>query len=76
MANHPYKVKLEAGKNYTWCTCGLSKKDPFCDGSHSKVGKQPLIFTVPETKEYFLCGCKLTHNPPFCDGTHKQLKHT
>ncbi len=74
MANRPYKVKLEAGKNYAWCTCGLSSREPFCDGAHSDSGMRPFIFTVEETKEYFLCGCKLTDNPSFCDGTHKTLK--
>ena len=24
----PYSVPLEAGKDYFWCTCGLSKKQP------------------------------------------------
>lgn len=33
----PYKVYLEANKRYGWCTCGLSKKDPFCDGSHKGI---------------------------------------
>lgn len=28
----PYKVTLEEGKRYSWCTCGLSEKQPFCDG--------------------------------------------
>jgi len=32
----PYKVKVEKGKIYSWCACGLSVKQPFCDGSHSK----------------------------------------
>ena len=31
---NPYKVKVEKGKTYSWCSCGLSKKQPFCDGSH------------------------------------------
>ena len=33
----PYKVKVEKGKTYSWCTCGLSNKQPFCDGVHSKL---------------------------------------
>jgi len=33
---NPYKVKVEKGKTYSWCACGLSQKQPFCDGSHSK----------------------------------------
>ena len=32
----PYKVKVEKGKTYFWCACGLSLKQPFCDGSHKK----------------------------------------
>ena len=28
----PYVVTLEEGKKYGWCTCGLSEKQPFCDG--------------------------------------------
>ena len=31
----PKEVELEAGKKYAYCTCGLSEKQPFCDGSHS-----------------------------------------
>ncbi len=32
----PYKVKVEKDKTYFWCACGLSQKQPICDGSHSK----------------------------------------
>ena len=31
----PYKIKVEKGKTYFWCSCGSSQKQPFCDGSHS-----------------------------------------
>ncbi|KAK1160251.1 CDGSH iron-sulfur domain-containing protein 3, mitochondrial-like [Acipenser oxyrinchus oxyrinchus] len=73
-AKHPFKVDLEGGKRYSWCTCGYSKKQPFCDGSHKKssLGLSPLRFTLEEAKTVWLCGCKQTHNPPYCDGTHKQ----
>ena len=30
----PYKVYLEANKKYKYCSCGLSKKEPFCDNAH------------------------------------------
>ena len=70
--NSPEKVKLEIEKKYYWCTCGLSTKQPFCDGTHKAKGKfRPLIFAVSEKKEYFLCNFKKTKNPPFCDGSHK-----
>ena len=32
----PYKSKVEKGKTYFWCACGLSQKQPFCDGTHKK----------------------------------------
>ena len=44
----PYKVELLAGYRYAWCACGLSKWQPFCDGSHtgSKVpGIKPVAWT-------------------------------
>jgi CDGSH-type Zn-finger protein len=33
----PIPVDVEEGKNYFWCTCGKSSKQPFCDGTHSKI---------------------------------------
>ena len=36
---NPYKVIVEKGKTYFWCACGLSQKQPFCDGTHKKKGK-------------------------------------
>jgi CDGSH-type Zn-finger protein len=72
-ANCPAKVELEPGKNYAFCTCGLSANQPFCDGAHKGSDFKPQIFTVPEAKTAFLCQCKKTANAPFCDGAHKQL---
>jgi CDGSH-type Zn-finger protein len=71
----PYKVELLGTYRYAWCACGLSKYQPFCDGSHtqSKAGIKPVIFTQDRDQTAFLCGCKRTTKPPFCDGTHKSL---
>lgn len=70
----PYKVELVGGKRYSWCTCGHSKKQPFCDGAHKTKaqGLFPLRFVPEKDATVWLCGCKHTHNPPYCDGTHKQ----
>ncbi|CAG4928035.1 unnamed protein product [Colias eurytheme] len=72
----PFKIALEAGKTYSWCLCGRSKSQPFCDGTHRniylKITEKPIRFTVTESKDYWLCNCKQTKNRPFCDGTHKQ----
>ncbi|KAI9333412.1 hypothetical protein BDR26DRAFT_868302, partial [Obelidium mucronatum] len=70
----PYGVDLVAGKDYFYCSCGLSKNQPFCDGSHKGTGLSPVKFKVSEAKKYFLCGCKQTENAPFCDGQHKKEK--
>jgi CDGSH-type Zn-finger protein len=70
----PYTVELEANKEYHWCTCGKSKNQPFCDGSHhASTDFKPLAFTPEKAGKYFLCGCKHTNKPPFCDGTHAKL---
>ncbi|KAM8773378.1 uncharacterized protein AB9X84_015886 [Acanthopagrus schlegelii] len=70
----PFKVELVGGKRYSWCTCGHSKKQPFCDGAHKTKaqGLMPLRFIPEKDCTVWLCGCKYTNNPPYCDGTHKQ----
>ena len=69
-----YKVKVEKDKIYFWCVCGLSQKQPFCDGSHKKDGKfKSLKYFAKESKEVFFCGCKMTNNQPLCDGSHSKL---
>ena len=68
----PYIIELEAG-DYWFCTCGRSKEQPFCDGSHKGTDFSPLKFTLEEGRKVGLCGCKHSKNPPFCDGSHKAL---
>ena len=70
---NPYKVIVEKGKIYFWCACGLSQKQPFCDGTHKKKGKfKSLKYLAEESKEMYFCGCKMTKHPPFCDGSHSK----
>jgi CDGSH-type Zn-finger protein len=68
----PYSVELAPG-DYYWCSCGKSKNQPFCDGSHKNTDFTPVKFTVSEKKSYALCGCKKTKKPPYCDGSHNKL---
>jgi Ca2+-binding EF-hand superfamily protein/CDGSH-type Zn-finger protein len=75
----PYGVKVEAGRTYYWCACGMSKTQPFCDGSHAAYNKefscefQPIKYVAEETRTVWFCGCKQTSSPPMCDGTHTSL---
>jgi CDGSH-type Zn-finger protein len=69
----PYAVDVEKGKTYYWCACGLSKKQPFCDGAHKGTSFKPVAFAAEETKQVFFCGCKRTKNPPLCDGSHTKI---
>lgn len=69
----PKAVELKEGEEYHWCSCGRSKNQPFCDGSHRNTGFTPLTFKAETSGEAFLCMCKHTKNPPFCDGSHKSL---
>jgi len=71
---HPIAVELKKGEEHYFCTCGQSKGQPFCDGSHIPTAFKPLPFTANETGEAYLCLCKQSKNLPYCDGTHKTLK--
>ncbi len=68
----PAHLTLEPG-TYHWCACGLSEKQPFCDGHHKGTEFHPLKFAIAERQEVWLCQCKHTKTPPFCDGTHETL---
>ncbi len=68
-------VELKAG-DYWWCACGLSKNQPYCDGSHKPTTMAPVRFTVEARKAgktLWLCGCKQSATKPFCDGSHNKL---
>jgi CDGSH-type Zn-finger protein len=69
----PYAVEVEAGKSYSWCSCGQSANQPFCDGSHKGGEFTPVKFEATESKTVYLCGCKHSADKPFCDGTHSSL---
>jgi CDGSH-type Zn-finger protein len=71
-AKEPAVQTLETG-TYYWCSCGLSKNQPFCDGSHEGSDFKPVAFEITETKQVALCQCKRTATPPFCDGKHMDL---
>jgi len=82
----PQMIKVAPGKIYAWCTCGISEKQPFCDGMHKRI--EPIVNEAGETilpykslkiefdkeEEVWFCQCKLTKTPPFCDSTHHALK--
>ena len=72
-AKHPAPVQFEAGKTYAWCACGLSKAQPFCDGSHKATDLRPIVFKADKAETVYLCQCKHSQKKPFCDGTHKSL---
>lgn len=71
--NKPAKVQLSKDEEYHFCTCGRSRSQPFCDGSHAGTSFTPKAFKVDEDQEAYLCACKHTGNAPFCDGTHAQF---
>jgi CDGSH-type Zn-finger protein len=79
-AKSPFKIEVEAGKKYFWCSCGLSQKQPFCDGSHKAYKNEDgtslmksIMFEATENKTIYFCGCKHSKNGVFCDGSHSSL---
>jgi glutamate synthase domain-containing protein 2/CDGSH-type Zn-finger protein len=71
--NKPVKVSLAKGQEYHFCTCGRSRSQPFCDGSHAGTAFTPRVIVSEEEQDAYLCACKHTRNAPFCDGTHARF---
>ena len=65
-------VDVEQGRFYHWCSCGMSSKQPFCDGSHKGTEFNPVVYKAELTKKMFFCACKQTNSQPFCDGSHNK----
>ena len=38
--NEPMAVDVIKGKNYAWCSCGLSKSLPYCDNEHRQYNSE------------------------------------
>jgi len=69
----PIIVEVEAGKIYSWCSCGLSQKQPFCDGAHKGTEFKSIKYSSDVNKTVSLCCCKASKNKPYCDGSHNNL---
>jgi len=69
----PIAVDVTEGKSYFWCSCGQSKNQPFCDGSHKDTGFDPVKWTAETSETKYFCTCKQTDGQPFCDGSHQKL---
>lgn len=68
----PIVKEMPAG-TYYWCSCGLSKNQPFCDGSHKGSAFTPVKVELAEAKKVAWCACKHSGNGAFCDGSHSKL---
>ncbi len=69
---HPITLDLEPG-TYYWCSCGKTKNQPFCDGSHEGTTFLPIEFKIAEKKAVTLCNCQRTSDGPYCDGSHENI---
>jgi CDGSH-type Zn-finger protein len=68
----PFVQQVKPG-SYWWCACGLSKGQPFCDGSHKGTGFAPKKVEINEVRTLAWCGCKHSKNGALCDGSHAGL---
>ena len=69
----PAVLEVEAGASKYWCACGLSKGQPFCDGSHKGSEFAPTKWEANESKTVYFCGCKQSKNGALCDASHRTL---
>ena len=69
----PFGKVVKKGETYWWCACGLSKLQPFCDGSHKGTNFEPVRYVADDNVMVAFCGCKQSGNKPVCDGAHNNL---
>lgn len=73
----PMVMTLSPGR-YSWCSCGYSVRQPFCDDSHRKeehaTNRRSYKFEVLEEAQVAFCMCKHTGNPPYCDHTCQTIR--
>jgi CDGSH-type Zn-finger protein len=68
----PIKVELQEKTQYSFCPCGRSKTQPFCDGAHRDITDfKSIKFCSLKTETASLCMCKHSKTLPYCDGSHK-----
>lgn len=70
---HSIKIEVTEGQDYFWCSCGLSKNQPFCDSSHKGTDFKPVKYTADRTGLVGFCGCKYSKKGAVCDGAHREL---
>jgi CDGSH-type Zn-finger protein len=72
----PVAHETKIGDSYFWCSCGLSKKQPFCDGAHKGTGYKPVRIKAAAAETVWLCTCKATGNADTgrCDGSHLKAR--
>merc|ERR1711879_157494 len=73
----PMPVPVKAGEEYFWCSCGISKSKPFCDGSQAAklpngVCNVAVTFAHEVSELVNWCLCKETTTAPLCDGAQRQ----
>jgi len=70
----PFYKELKAGQRILWCSCGRSKRQPYCDGrSHLGTGFAPVAYQAQTDEDVLFCGCKHSCTAPLCDGAHSNL---
>ena len=58
----PAGILVEPGKVYSWCVCGLTLKEPFCDGSHKQIEGMPfrsIKVQFEKAEEVWFCDAQL-----------------
>ena len=75
MKNPSIKIAVSKDKSYYYCSCGLSKSQPFCNDSHrnNEQGRRPVHYVSLQDKSLSFFNCKKTNHPAICYGSYKKL---
>lgn len=73
-ATTPFAIDVEKGKDYYWCACGLSKSQPFCDGSHKGGEFVPTNYSADESKTVYFAAASKARTARFATARIKLCK--
>lgn len=67
------KMDMDPG-TYFWCSCGRSKKQPFCDGTHKGTAFRPEKVVIEKAQRISWCMCRHSEKGAICDHKHRELE--
>ena len=73
MKSPAIRKEVQKDQVYYWCSCGNTKKEPFCD-KVSQCGVKAVMFTSHVNTMISFCTCKKSQHGAICDSSHRKYQ--